>query len=569
MPKSQSRPAVDEPPAPGHGCLARSVSTRRMPSSLAPRPEGHRSFAWLGLAAIAGVLVGWVIMTSVGEPSTARGGPVRLYGRVLTQNAEAADRASQWARQRFEGWFNLELPNGERRRVAYASLGVEPDLTRLRKTIRDAQSGIYDSMRPVDDSAHDGLDLIVPVQIERERLFDTLLALKEELDRSAFDARIDIDHEAVLAESPGRLLDVDRSSLAIERALERGEEVASLGFEARAPARVASELTHVRYDALLGFFETADDSRTRATERTFNLQQAASRLDGYVLIPGGELDFNAVVGPRDEANGYRVAKLIAEGEPVDGIGGGICQISGTLHAASLFAGLDIVERHPHTRPSSYIKLGFDAAVAYPSMNLRLRNPYDFPVVLRERVSAGRVRVEIRGARRPHTISLLRKIDRAIPFGQIERPDPTLPRGVRILAQRGVPGIDLHRYRIRRDGAHAVREVRIEHYPPLPQLILVGIGSTSAFSNGPFTPASTTGRPPQDTSPEYLVDELLVMTQDAQLDGPVTEQRVPGRFGVPGWTKDIGAPAWKSSPEGRENRRKEPFVEDFLFFQPIE
>jgi len=525
-----------------------------MPSSLAPRPEGHRSFVWLGLAATTGVLVGWVIIASAGEGRAAGGGPVRLCGRVLAPNAEAADRASEWVHQRFEGWFNLELPNGERRRVAYTSLGVEPDLTRLRKTIRDAQSGVYDSMRPVDPNSNDdGLDLIVPVRIERERLLGTLLALKEELDRSAFDARLDIDHEAVIPERPGRLLDVDRSSIAIERALERGEEAASLGFEARAPARVASELTHVRYDALLGFFETASDSTARATDRTYNLQLAASRLDGYVLMPGGELDFNAVVGPRDEANGYRVARLIAEGELVDGIGGGICQISGTLHAASLFAGLDVVERHPHTRPSSSIELGFDAAVAYPSINLRLRNPYDFPVVLRQTVSAGRVRMEIRGARRPHTISVLRKIDGAAPFEQIEQPDPALPRGVRLVAQRGVPGIDLHRYRIRRDGAHAVRQLLVEHYPPLPQLVRVGIGSTTSFTNGPFTSAadprrsSTTGRPPQDASPEYLADELLVMTQDAQLDGLVAEQRVPGRFGVPGWTKDIGAPAWKSSP----------------------
>jgi vancomycin resistance protein YoaR len=524
-----------------------------MPSSPASRPEGHRSFAWLGLAAIAGVLVGWIIIASAGEGSAGGGGPVRLYDRVLSANAEAADRASEWVHQRFEGWFNLELPNGERRRVAYASLGVEPDLTRLRKTIRDAQSGVYDSMRPVDTSASDGLDLVVPVRIERERLLGTLLALKEELDRSAFDARLDIDHEAVIGERPGRLLDVDRSSIAIERALERGEEVASLGFDVRAPARVASELTHIRYEAVLGSFETAYDSTARATDRTFNLQQAASKLDGYVLMPGGELDFNAVVGPRDEANGYRVAKLIAEGDRVDGIGGGICQISGTLHAASLFAGLDIIERHPHTRPSSYIRLGFDAAVAYPSINLRLRNPYDFPVVLRQTVSAGRVRVEIRGARRPYTISVVRKIDGASPFDELEEPDPALPSGVRLLAQRGVPGIDLHRYRIRRDGAHAVRQVLIEHYPPLPQVVRVGIGSMRSFTNGPFTNAadprrsSTTGRPPQDTSaPEYLADELLVMTQDAQLDGPVTEQRVPGRFGVPGWTKDIGAPAWKSS-----------------------
>jgi vancomycin resistance protein YoaR len=545
-----------------------------MPSSPAPRPEGHRSFAWLGLAAAAGVLVGWVIIASVGEGSAAGGRSVRLYGRALPSDAEAADRASEWVHQRFEGWFNLELPDGERRRVRYASLGAEPDLARLRRTLRDAQSGVYGSLGPAGGSARDGLDLLVPVRLQREILLGTLLALKEELDRSPFDARLDIDREAVIPERSGRLLDVDRSSMAIERALERGDDAASLGFEARAPARVASELTDIRHDALLGFFETAYDSAARAMDRTFNLQLAASRLDGYVLVPGGEFDFNAVVGPRDEAHGYRVATRIADGELVDGIGGSTCQISGTLHAASLFAGLDIVERHPHLRSSASIELGFEAAVAYPSINLRLRNPYDFPVVLRETVSAGRVRVEIRGARRPHTISVLRMIDAATPFERLEQPDPALPRGVRVLAQRGVPGIDLHRYRIRRDGAHAVRQVLIEHYPPLPELSRVGIDSTSSVTDGLRITASsnrssTTGRPPQETSPEYLADELLVMTQDAQLDGPLVGRRVPGRFGMPGWTKDIGAPAWKSSPAGGKSRPTEPPAGDFLTHQAIE
>jgi vancomycin resistance protein YoaR len=547
-----TRPAVDASSALRHGCLARFVSTPPMPSSLAPRPEGHRLFARLAIAAGAGVLLGAVLISSAGDGrSVASGGPLRLYGQVLPSNEEAADRASEWASQRFEGWFNLELPDGERRRIAYAALGVQPDLRRLRQTIRDAQSGIYDSMRPADVVGDPALDWIVPVHVERDRLLGTLLALKGELDRMAIDARLDLDHEAVIPARPGRRLDVDRTSIAIERALERGADGAPLEFDVRAPARVATELANIRHDALLGFFETAYDVAARAADRTFNLQLAASKLDGTVLMPGGELDFNAVVGPRDEASGYRVATLSADGEPIDGIGAGVCQISGTLHAAALFAGLDVIERHPHTRPTSYIKLGFDAAVAHPSINLRLRNPYDFPVVLRETVAAGRVRAEIRGARRPHTITVLRRIDAATPFEELERPDATLPRGERVLAQRGVPGIDLHRYRIRRDGEHSVRQVVVDHYPPTPQVTRVGIVSTSAVTFSAFTKtsrsssATATGRPPQDPSPEYLTDELWVMTQNAQLDGPFVEQRVPGRFGVPGWTKDIGAPAWKS------------------------
>jgi vancomycin resistance protein YoaR len=515
-------------------------STEPMSAALPPsppRPEGHR-LAWLGGAAALGVLLGLATISSSATGRRAVSArELRLYGEPLPSDGDIAEVALAAVQSRLRGWFNLELPDGELRRVSAAELGVEVDAGRLRQVIRNARTGTYDGA--IDPAMAPGVDVLVPVQLNRARALSTLLLLKDELDRAAFDARLDLDLEAVVPERAGRWLDVDRSLLSIERAIERGASSAPLGFEARLPRRAASQLADVRYDALLGFFETPYDVAPRAVDHAHNLELAASKLDGYVLMPGGELDFNAVVGPRDEANGYRVAQVIAAGELVDGIGGDICRISGTLHAAALFAGLEIIERHPDTRPSSRIALGFDAAVAYPVINLRLMNPHDFPVVLHETVARGRVRAEVRGAHRPQTITVVRKIDSATPFEQLEQPDDALARGVRVLAQRGVPGMVLHRYRIRRVGAHAVRQVVTDRYPPTPQLILVGTGTS--------TSTSRTGRPPHDASPEYLADELIVMTQTANLDGPLVEQRVAGRFGLPGWTKNFGTPARPAAP----------------------
>jgi hypothetical protein len=221
-----------------------------------------------------------------------------------------------------------------------------------------------------------------------------------------------------------------------------------------------------------------------------------------------------------------------------------------LHAAALFAGLDVVERHPPQRPG-VLDIGLDAAVAYPDANLRIENPYDFPVVLRAIVTAGRLRAEVRGPERPRAISVVRMLDRAIPFAEIESADATLERGVRVVAQRGEPGIDLHRYRIRRDGAHAVREVSRDRCPPTAQLVRVGSGTAATIAKGSTThlpnvfAASTAGRPPYaaSTTSEYLADELLVSTQSDDVDAPLLQQRIPGRFAVPGWSKDIGSPAW--------------------------
>jgi hypothetical protein len=238
-----------------------------------------------------------------------------------------------------------------------------------------------------------------------------------------------------------------------------------------------------------------------------------------------------------------VAKVIAEGELVDGIGGGTCQISGTLHGAAFFAGLEIVERYPHTRPSSYIKMGLDATVVYPTINFRIKNPFPFPVVLHETVKNGVVRAEILGPKRSRTVTLIRRIMDAIPYEEVERPDKTLPSGVRLLGQRGVAGFKLRRYRLVREGAHATRERWDDVYPPTTQIVRVGTGEA----------VDTKNKAEDDPHGEYLADELLIVTQgpdddsggSAKESGATQENREPGRFGEPGWTEGAGMPLWKS------------------------
>jgi hypothetical protein len=224
--------------------------------------------------------------------------------------------------------------------------------------------------------------------------------------------------------------------------------------------------------------------------------------------------------------------VIAEGELVDGIGGGTCQVSGTLHGAAFFAGLEIVERYPHTRPSSYIKMGLDATVVYPTINFRIKNSYDFPVVLHQTVKNGVVRAEVLGPKRSRTVTLIRSIDSVIPYQELERPDKTVPDGMRLLGQRGIPGFKLHRYRIVRDHSHAVRERWNDVYPPTAQIIRVGTGN---ISRADFVGHSA-------AVPEYVADEVLIVT-NAVDDPELSERREPGRTGEYGWTEKAGMPMW--------------------------
>jgi vancomycin resistance protein YoaR len=506
----------------------------------------------IGVAVAAGLGAGLLLLPRAQGPGgTDEPLPeLAFLGQRLNADDTAAKQALERARRYVAGKVSLELPDGSKRELYLGEIGAEIDKVRLASLVRQAKDRTSMLVRGFRASGRTGpLTLPVPVALNLAQAMAALGRLKDQSDRTPADARMDLEQRKLIPEVMGRLLDLDGSLLAIETALSRGQRTAKLAFLERRPRRVAAELGNVQLDEVLGYFETNYDRSERVQARSYNLRLAASKLDGTVLLPGEVFDFNDVVGPRDEANGYKVATVIAEGELVDGIGGGTCQISGTLHGAAFFAGLSIVERYPHTRPSSYIKMGLDATVVYPTINFRLKNPFSFPVVLHETVKNGVVRAEILGPKRTRTVTLIRHIDSAIPYEEVERPDKALPSGMRRLGQRGVAGFKLRRYRIVREGVHAVRERWDDTYPPTSQIVRVGTGDMPKDSV----------KVEDDHHPEYLADELLVVTQgvDDDDEGEPTrgsstrESREPGRFGDKGWTEAAGMPFWESRPKAEQ------------------
>jgi vancomycin resistance protein YoaR len=112
------------------------------------------------------------------------------------------------------------------------------------------------------------------------------------------------------------------------------------------------------------------------------------------IEPGETFSFNEHVGPRDRSHDFWLAPVIANGELTDGPGGGVCQVSSTLHAAARLARLTVTERTPHTRSSSYIAPGLDATVVYPDKDLKLRNDGTSSVILTLRAQLGVLIAEV-------------------------------------------------------------------------------------------------------------------------------------------------------------------------------
>ncbi len=129
-------------------------------------------------------------------------------------------------------------------------------------------------------------------------------------------------------------------------------------------------------DTLSNFTTKYDMSNT---DRSNNLELAASKINGIVLAPGEEFSYNKTVGERTISTGYKEAKIYSNGQVVDGVGGGICQISSTLYNTVIRANLDVTERHNHQFVTSYVPAGRDATVAYGAKDLKFVNNRSYPI----------------------------------------------------------------------------------------------------------------------------------------------------------------------------------------------
>lgn len=135
---------------------------------------------------------------------------------------------------------------------------------------------------------------------------------------------------------------------------------------------------------------------TSSEERKSNIALATKSINNYFVDVGAEFSFNQAVGPRTEKRGYKSAKIIANGKFVDGIGGGVCQVSTTLYNAVLLAGLQISEYHAHSLPVSYVAPSFDAMVNSGSADLRFVNNTKNPIILQAKADDTTLKISILG-----------------------------------------------------------------------------------------------------------------------------------------------------------------------------
>ena len=177
------------------------------------------------------------------------------------------------------------------------------------------------------------------------------------------------------------------------------QETASAAVSAAVPASgdassspaVSSSLGEMGIDCKLSEAST----RFRANEdRAQNIRNAASKINGMIIMPGQLFSCTTAFGPRTVANGYGLGNVISGETYVKGLGGGICQVSSTLNLAMLRAGVIPAERHNHSHRSSYIASGLDATISGTALDYKFINPYQYPLYISAVTNGGVISISV-------------------------------------------------------------------------------------------------------------------------------------------------------------------------------
>lgn len=243
-----------------------------------------------------------------------------------------------------------------------------------------------------------GLEKEIALEYLFPNLIKTLNSIEKNLHVSAKSASLNINpnSENVFQIKPETIgVDLDRNRL-VEQICHNYANKEKMSFnlptkttEPKLTKKHFEKFTNLRSD-----FSTNISSSN--SDRKHNIKNALASLNKIEIAPNEIFSFNKVVGRRTAENGYRAAKIIINNEYVDGIGGGVCQVSTTLYNSALLAGLEIVEANKHSKQVSYIKAGFDAMVNFGSSDLKFRNNTSEKLTIITNFSTTTARIRIYG-----------------------------------------------------------------------------------------------------------------------------------------------------------------------------
>lgn len=405
--------------------------------------------------------------------------------------------------------------------VVDSNYSVEDDeliITKGRAGIEIEVDELIEKVKEKLNELNSNEDFIEIPVIQKEPEAIDIDKIHEEVYKEAKDAYYTKDPFVVYPEVEGVDFDVE----AARELLKEDKEEYVIGLTITKPKVTLDQIGSEAFPDQLATFTTRYD--VSDVDRSTNLQIACQKINGKVILVGETFSYNQALGPRTVAAGYKNGKIYSGGEVVDGLGGGICQISSTLYNAVLMANLQIVERRNHQFVTSYVAAGRDATVVYGVTDFKFKNTRQYPVRIVASARNGIATVSIYGIKEEneYTFSFSTKTISTIPYTTQYQEDASLSAGTETVKQKGANGIITETYITKMLNGKVVSTTLLskDTYSAMTRIVIRGTkeaasqtqSNTATSTETPSTPPSTSTSeetPSNTTSTEAGTDNESV------------------------------------------------------------
>lgn len=313
----------------------------------------------------------------------------------------------------------------------------------------------------------------IPQEINIQRIHD-------EIYKEVQDAYYTKDPFTIHPEVEGIDFNIEEA----KKILEENKEKYEIALKITKPKVTTSQIGSEAFPDLLATYSTNYDASN--INRTTNLRIACQKINDKVVLPGEIFSYNKALGERTYAAGYKDAKVYENGTVVDGIGGGICQISSTLYNSILMSNMEATERRNHQFVTSYTPPGRDATVVYGQTDFKFKNTRTYAIKIKASVSNGIATVSIYGIKEEneYTVSFNTKTISTIPYTVKYIDDNSILYGTEKVSQKGTNGIITETYIIKSQNGKVVSNKLLskDTYNAMQKIILKGTKGATTDTN---------------------------------------------------------------------------------------
>lgn len=260
--------------------------------------------------------------------------------------------------------------------------------------------------------------------------------IRKEIYKSPQNASVDYESNKVINPEDGIDFDVEQAKKIFDDSKEDSSYKIKLIITK--PKITLETLSDEVFKETFASYSTNFDKSN--INRSTNIKLAVSKINGKIILSGEIFSYNDTVGNRTLSAGFKSAPVYEGNRIIDGIGGGICQVSSTLYNAVLYSGLEILERTNHSLPVSYVPKGQDATVAWDSIDFKFKNCFDFPIKVVASANNGILTVSFKGFKKnDYEIKITNETTTAIPFKTSYKEDKNLSPNETKTIQKGSNG----------------------------------------------------------------------------------------------------------------------------------